>query len=74
MFMLVSLPLDRMTVAEKLDLIEVIWEDLDKRSAEIESPAWHGEVLNEVDRRLASGEEELRDWAEVKAALIAERK
>ena len=61
-----------MTVAEKLELMEVIWEDLAKSAEEIPSPKWHDEVLAEVDRRIAAGEETFRDWEEVKVELLSE--
>jgi len=65
--MTVTLPLAQMTNAEKLELIQVIWEDLDKR--QIPSPDWHEEVLMERERLIASGEETFMDWEEAKAEL-----
>jgi Putative addiction module component len=37
----VTLPLDKMTVAEKLRAMEMLWADLSRNEAQIESPAWH---------------------------------
>ncbi len=36
----ISLPLDKMTVEEKLQIMEAIWEDLTRDAASFESPAW----------------------------------
>jgi len=39
-----ALPLEKMTVAEKLRAMEELWADL-SRDENFESPAWHGEIL-----------------------------
>jgi hypothetical protein len=53
--MAITLPLDQMTVQEKLALMEVLWEDLARTPESIESPAWHKDVLDERAARIASG-------------------
>jgi hypothetical protein len=37
----ITLPLEEMTVREKLALMETLWEDLARTPEAIESPAWH---------------------------------
>ena len=64
-----NLPLDQMTVAEKLEAMEAIWESLCRNPVNVSSPEWHGEVLAERRRRLASGETTLSDWNEAKKRL-----
>ena len=61
-----------MTQAEKLQLMEVLWDDLTRDEETLESPAWHREELRERDRRLETGEDQLLDWEEVKT-LIRQR-
>ena len=68
--MLVELPLDKMSVEEKLDLMEVLWEDLSRTPDEIPSPAWHKEVLDECLRRAESGEEKFLNFEDVKKDLL----
>jgi hypothetical protein len=46
------LPLKEMTVAEKLQLMEVLWDDLSRNPEDIPSPAWHEEVLAERQRQI----------------------
>jgi hypothetical protein len=58
----ISLPLSEMTVAGKLQIIEEIWEDLSRNADELESPDWHGEILVERERQIASGEARFIDW------------
>ena len=65
----VTLPLDEMTVAEKLCVMEALWEDLTRRD-EWESPAWHLEVLRERRRQTEVGEAVYNDWEEAKERLF----
>jgi hypothetical protein len=51
-----------MTVAEKHDLMEAIWEDLSQQPQQVPSPAWHGDVLQEREKAIAEGRTEFRDW------------
>ena len=51
-----------MTVAEKLHAMELLWADLSRNAAQIESPAWHGDVLRDREVSVKSGEEKFMDW------------
>ena len=62
----VTLPLKDMTVSEKLQLMETLWEDLSRNADALESPEWHREVLEERERRIASGEAHFSDWEKAK--------
>ena len=44
-----------MPVNEKIGLMEEIWDTLRYDGNQIESPAWHKEVLDERTARLKSG-------------------
>jgi hypothetical protein len=46
------LPLKEMSVAEKLQLMEVLWDDLSRTPENVPSPAWHEEVLAERERQI----------------------
>ena len=63
------LPLDEMTVEDKLHAMEALWESLSADPAAIESPAWHGEELRERERKIASGEARFIDWEKAKADI-----
>lgn len=65
----ITLPLDKMTTAEKLRLMETIWADLSRNEADIESPGWHGDVLREREAKYLSGEEKPVDWETAKKEL-----
>ena len=64
-----SLPLNEMTVAEKLQTMEAIWQSLPADPAAIESPLWHEEELRERERKIESGEAKFVDWEEAKADI-----
>jgi hypothetical protein len=64
-----NLPLKDMTLQEKLDAMESLWEDLVRTPEAIESPAWHKEVLDERLRKLKEGKTQFIDWETAKEAL-----
>ena len=57
--MLATLPLEKMTLEEKLITIEAIWEDIARSSPDFPSPAWHEDVLKERENLLKTGKEKL---------------
>jgi hypothetical protein len=61
-----KLPLDQMTVEEKLRAIEEIWQDLSRNPEDVPSPEWHRDVLREREERLRSGLTEFIDLDELK--------
>jgi Putative addiction module component len=69
--MALILPLSDMTLEEKLQAMELLWDDLSRNPDLLESPAWHEDVLHERERRLAAGEAGIMDWDEAKAYLRA---
>jgi putative addiction module component (TIGR02574 family) len=58
--------LSRLTNAERIELMNAIWASLDNKDEEIESPAWHSEVLAEREARIQSGEAQFLSLNEVK--------
>ena len=69
MVMPFNLPLKDMTLQEKLEAMESLWEDLVRTPEAIESPAWHKELLDERLRDLQEGKSEYNDWETAKATL-----
>lgn len=64
-----SLPLNKMTIVEKLRAIEEIWENLLRDSENIPSPAWHDDVLSAREQRIRDGQSRFSDWNEAKARI-----
>jgi beta-glucosidase-like glycosyl hydrolase len=46
--------------------METIWDSLCASEAGMDSPAWHGQVLDERMRRIDSGADTVSDWKEAK--------
>jgi hypothetical protein len=64
-----ALEIQQMPRSEKLRLMEALWADLSRDETEVESPAWHADVLRETSERLARGEENFLDWEQAKIEL-----
>lgn len=54
-----NLPLDQMSMEDKLQLMDALWDALSKRVDEIPAPDWHRAVVEERLRGLDAGEAEL---------------
>jgi hypothetical protein len=67
-----ELPLAEMSLAEKLAAMEALWTDISRHAPEQAAPEWHAEILEERERRLGAGEEEVLDWEEAKRRLRQE--
>jgi hypothetical protein len=65
----ITLPLEKMTIAEKLRVMETLWSDLSRHEAQLESPEWHGAVLRERAARVKQGKESFMDWETAKRQL-----
>lgn len=70
----ISVPLDRMTPAEKLELIEIVWADLCRDDVRFDSPTWHEGVLRNRDEAVRTGRETPIDWETAKAKLRSLRR
>ena len=63
-------PLDQMTVAQKVQLLEAVWDNLCRETGDVRSPEWHRAVLEERTRRLETGQATVSSWADAKARLL----
>ncbi len=60
--MSIDLPLEKMTLADKLEAMELLWADISRQPTELPSPAWHRDVLDERRRLVAEGKLKFLDW------------
>ncbi len=58
----INLPLEQMTIADKMEAMEILWADISKQPTELPSPDWHREVLNERRELVEDGKLEFIDW------------
>ena len=63
--------IDRMSFADKVKTMEYLWAAM-TATAELEPPAWHGDILAERRRRVEAGEEGFMSVAESKRRLYEE--
>jgi len=56
------LPLDRMTVEEKLRAIEVLWDDLCRNEKQVPVADWQKQLLDEREQQIQTGEAKFSDW------------
>ena len=59
----------QMTVAERMELMEMIWESLRLDEEELPVPDWHREILSERLKRMEEGEVETFSIEEVRRKL-----
>jgi hypothetical protein len=62
---MISIPLDKMSLAEKLDAMEALWADLSQTPADVPVPQWHRDVLKARQESPAIW----LDWEQAKASL-----
>ncbi len=60
--MSIELPLEKMTLADKLESMELLWADLARRPTDLPSPTWHKEVLEERRQLVTAGKLKFLDW------------
>ena len=64
-----ALPLNEMTLREKLATMESLWDDLSRTPEKMPSPAWHKEVLERRRARVAAGKAKFVEWESAKKEL-----
>lgn len=55
--------------AEKLRIIELLWDDLASEGADFASPSWHAEELRKTADEHEAGRLEALDWQAAKEEL-----
>ncbi len=64
-----DVPIEGMTVPEKLALMERLWVDLSRRPEDVPLPDWHGDVLAERIAAVREGRTSFVDWDAAKRRL-----
>lgn len=65
-----TIPLDKMSLSEKLHALECLWDDLCRAEDVIPSPDWHGEVLREREQQIQAGETKFVELDEAKRSVL----
>ncbi|HOC55832.1 MAG TPA: addiction module protein [Verrucomicrobiota bacterium] len=67
--MSIELEIEKMTLEEKLRTMEALWANLSRNEQDLQSPAWHEQVLDEREQRVKSGQEQFVSWEDAKREL-----
>lgn len=65
-----QLPIDQLTIAEKLRIMEELWDDLRSRAEEVPMPQWHRDQLDEREQFMEAGNASFDDWDAAKQRII----
>ena len=71
--MTITLPLETMSVSDKIQIMENIWQSFRQNPSEVESPAWHNDVLSARQTRASNGTSQYDDWDKVKQHIRCNR-
>lgn len=64
--------IEKMSLSERLETMELLWDSLVRDASNVASPDWHGEVLAARLKKIARGEAKFLSLAEVKRRLASE--
>jgi hypothetical protein len=65
----VAIKLKDLTTAEKISVMESLWEDLCRNASETLSPTRHGDVLAQREEAVMLGESCFVDWEDAKKKI-----
>ena len=66
------LEIDKMTIAEKLQAMEALWDDLCRHEEAIAVPQWQKELLDEREHLINDGKAQFIDWEQAKDDIARE--
>ena len=64
--MIATLPLDKMTMDDKISTMEILWENMRETPLDFISPSWHKELLKSREKAIKANEDKFIDWKEAK--------
>jgi hypothetical protein len=66
---LAPIDIDQMTLAEKLQAMETLWDDLCRREADVPVPSWQKSILDERERLVEQGKARFSSWEAARKRL-----
>lgn len=60
------IPIDQMTLAEKLLAMETLWDNLCRCEVDLPMLQWHKDLLDERARLIRDGQAQFADWETAK--------
>ena len=62
-----TLEVKKMSMKERLQAMEILWDSLIDEECEIESPEWHQDVLKEREKKIKDGKAEFISLEELRS-------
>ena len=72
--MIVTAQIEQMSLAERMEAMELHWRSISSKPGSVASPAWHGEVLRKRLARIKAGKAEFLTVAQLKKRLGKRRR
>lgn len=66
---MINVALESLSVEEKLQMMESLWDSLLNVTGTIDSPNWHGEILAEREQGVSNGTDHFESWEIAKETL-----
>ena len=63
-----TIEIKKMSVVERLQAMEALWDSLLNEESEIESPEWHRDIIEERKRNIENGKAKFISLKELKAS------
>jgi hypothetical protein len=64
-----NLKLEEMTTEEKLQIMEILWDDICRIAPDFSSPSWHEDVLKDREQMILDGKDKFVDWDQAKKII-----
>jgi hypothetical protein len=71
---MIAAEIKRMTLAERMETMELLWRAISSEPGRVVSPAWHGEILQKRRARIESGKAKFLTIAQLKRRLGKRRR
>jgi hypothetical protein len=62
-------PIEEMTPAQRIELMEALWKSMDSHRLGVGPPDWHGEYLRDREKAIAEGTDEFVELDEFESEL-----
>jgi hypothetical protein len=67
--MAVELQIDQLSLEEKLEIMEALWQDLRRNTDQVPVPQWHKDVLDKREQMIETSEANFDDWDSAKKRI-----
>jgi len=61
--------IQKLTLHEKLHVMEALWDAISRTETALDIPQWHKDILDERERLVAEGNSSFIDWEDAKKQI-----